>query len=390
MLNEPSTIASGNYHSPTPAVSTVEKPKNPDMEQLEMTVASVMDIYKVDTDPAHSISLAFTGRLRIDSETAYERLEANFAPLDYHPLLSTNEQGQHIILALKGRIHPPPRPWWPNALLFVLTVFSLLYVGALHQAGLQNETEAPPLSEIWRGWPYALSLILILGTHELGHYFAARYHKVNVTLPYFIPMPFSGFGTLGAFIQLRAPMRNRKVLFDVGAAGPLAGLIVAIPILIIGLATSKVESLPDEPYVLEGDSLIYTGAKALIFGEFLPNGEEDVFINQLAKAGWTGLFVTALNLIPLGQLDGGHVTFTLFGQQARRLYIPLITGFMILSLFNPNWLLWTLILLLLGRFYAVPLDSVTPLDKRRRWVGYAALIMFVLVFVPNPLQLITP
>ena len=245
-------------------------------------------------------------------------------------------------------------------------------------------------STCWRGWPYALSLILILGTHELGHYFAARYHRVNVTLPYFIPLPIGFFGTLGAFIQLREPMRNRKILFDVGVAGPLAGLIVAVPVLLIGLATSHVEPLPDETYVLEGNSLLYAAAKLVVFGELLPNGEEDVFINQLAKAGWTGLLITGLNLIPLGQLDGGHVIFTLIGKHARRLYLPVLGTFVVLSLYSSAWLPWTLILFFVGRLYAVPLDMITPLDTRRRWIGYAALLIFVLVFVPLPLQVIEP
>jgi membrane-associated protease RseP (regulator of RpoE activity) len=322
----------------------------------------------------------------VDSETAFAQVDATLAPLDYHTVLTTNEKGQHVFLALKGRIRPRPRPWWPNAVLLVLTLFSLLYAGAAHEAGMHDET-AIVLSH---GLPYALSMIFILGAHELGHYFAARHHHVNVTLPYFIPMPFGSFGTLGAFIQLREPMRNRKILFDVGVAGPLAGLIVALPILFIGLSTSKIEPLPKELYMLEGDSLLYAGAKVAVFGQILPNGEEDVFINQLAKAGWTGLFITGLNLIPLGQLDGGHVLFTLVGRRAQRFYWPILGGFLLLSLFNQAWLFWTLLLLLLGRLYAVPMDDVTPLDERRRWLGYLALFIFVLVFVPDPLRLIDP
>jgi membrane-associated protease RseP (regulator of RpoE activity) len=290
-------------------------------------------------------------------------------------------------MALKGRFHPRPRPVWPNVLLLVLTVLSLLFVGAAQDENVQSLEDI----SLWRGWPYALSMILILGAHELGHYFAARYHRVSVTLPYFIPLPFGLFGTLGAFIQLREPMRSRKTLFDVGVTGPLAGLIVAVPVLLIGLATSEVRPLPvDEAYALEGNSLLYAGAKLVIFGELLPNGNEDVFINQLAKAGWTGLLITGLNLIPLGQLDGGHVVFTLLGKQARRLYVPVVAIFLLLSLYSPTWWPWTLILLFLGRIYAVPLDMITPLDARLRWIGYAALLIFVLVFVPIPIRNIEP
>jgi len=268
-------------------------------------------------------------------------------------------------------------------------VLSLLFVGALQDTPLQ-EGESLPLSSIWRGWPYALSVLLILGGHELGHYFAARFHGVHVTLPYFIPLPIGFFGTLGAFIQLREPVRNRKILFDVGVAGPLTGFVLAVPILFIGLATSNITPLPADGYILEGDSLFYGLAKFIVFGQVLPNGHEDVFINQVAKAGWTGLFITGLNLIPVGQLDGGHVVSTLMGRRAQRLYLPVLIVFLVLSFINSAWLLWTMLLFLMGRLYAMPLDTITPLDSRRRWLGYAAMLIFVLVFVPNPLQIVQP
>lgn len=383
MLNEPSILATGQA-SPDQETSEASPP-DPIHAQLEQAASSVMDIQQVEHNPAPPISVSFTGRLLADSETAFAHVDEQFAALDYHALLTTNDEGQHVLMALKGRVTPKPRPRWPNAVLLVLTLLSLLFVGALHEAGMREETDL----DLWRGWPYAVSMILILGTHELGHYFAARYHRVSVTLPYFIPAPI-GFGTLGAFIQLREPMRNRKVLFDVGVAGPLAGLVVALPILFIGLATSNIEPLPTEAYMLEGDSLLYAVAKYAIFGEWLPSGQEDVFINQLAKAGWTGLFITGLNLIPLGQLDGGHVLFTLLGKRAYRLYYPILGLFLLLSLFNSAWILWTLLLMFLGRAYAVPLDNITQLGRRRRWLGYAAMVIFLLVFVPNPLQTVQP
>ena len=383
MLNEPSILATGQA-SPDQETSEASPP-DPIHAQLEQAASSVMDIQQVEHNPAPPISVSFTGRLLADSETAFAHVDEQFAALDYHVLLTTDDEGQHVLMALKGRVTPKPRPRWPNAVLLVLTLLSLLFVGALHEAGMREETDL----DVWRGWPYAVSMILILGTHELGHYFAARYHRVSVTLPYFIPAPI-GFGTLGAFIQLREPMRNRKVLFDVGVAGPLAGLVVALPILFIGLATSNIEPLPTEAYMLEGDSLLYAVAKYAIFGEWLPSGQEDVFINQLAKAGWTGLFITGLNLIPLGQLDGGHVLFTLLGKRAYRLYYPILGLFLLLSLFNSAWILWTLLLMFLGRAYAVPLDIITQLGRRRRWLGYAAMVIFLLVFVPNPLQTVQP
>lgn len=387
MLNEPSALSSNREAGEAPPVSAImTQPPRASFSELENAVQEVMDIYKVSYDPPAPAQVAFTGRLRVDSETAYASLDSAFAAQDYHTLLTTDDQHQHVVLAIKGRIRPRPRPWWPNALLLVLTFFSLLYIGALQQASIDGQTEVT----LWKGLPYALSLLLILGTHELGHFFAARHHKVNVTLPYFIPMPLFFFGTLGAFIQLREPMRNRKMLFDIGAAGPLAGLVIAIPVLLIGLATSPVEPFPNEAYIIEGDSLLYAAAKTLVYGRYVPSSGEDVFINQLAKAGWTGLFITGLNLIPLGQLDGGHVIFTLLGRRAQRLYLPLIALFLMLSVFNSSWLLWTMFLFFLGRVYATPMDTVTPLDLRRRVLGWATLAIFVLVFVPNPLNIIQP
>ncbi len=388
MLNEPSISASGQSAVVLPAPPEPVA-GDPALQKLAEIVDEVMEVFRVDYQPPAPARIGFVGRLRIDSEAAYEHLDTRFAPLDYHVLLTTNDEDQHVVMGLKGRFHPSPRPVWPNLVLLLLTIASLLYVGAAQDASMHNQ-DTLPLSTLWRGWPYALSVLLILGTHELGHYFAARYHRVGVTLPYFIPLPFGFFGTLGAFIQLREPMPNRKVLFDVGAAGPIAGFIVAVPLLMLGLFTSHVEPLPTDQYLLEGNSILYAAAKYTVFGELLPNAKQDVFINQVTKAGWTGLLITGLNLIPLGQLDGGHVMFTMFGKNARRLYLPIVAGFLALSFINSVWLLWTVLLFFLGRLYAVPFDMVTPLDRRRKWLAYAVLAIFVLVFVPNPLRVITP
>ena len=387
MINEPSALSAGQ--SADTRLPQAEVAGDDSLRQMQEAVSMVMEVYRAEYQSAPQATARFTGRLRVDSEKAYAHVDQVFARLDHQTLLTTDEQGHHVFMAFKGRVRPVPRPVWINGVLLILTVLSLLYVGALQEAAMEDASGLS-LSSIWRGWPYALSVLAILGTHELGHYFAARYHHVAVTLPYFIPLPFGFFGTLGAFIQMREPVRNRKILFDIGVAGPLAGFVLAVPILLIGLATSHIEPLPNETYILEGNSLLYALAKFVVFGKFLPNGHEDVFINQVAKAGWTGLFITGLNLIPIGQLDGGHVVSTLLGQRAQKLYLPIVGVFLLLSFFNTMWLLWTLLLFFLGRLYAMPLDTVTRLDPRRRWLAYAALLIFVLVFVPNPLQIVEP
>lgn len=340
---------------------------------------------------AHFVA-AFEGRLLIASDDAYEILDAELVPLDLVPIFRT-EKGKHVVYVVEGRAIPTPRSWIPNLILFIITIASLLFTGAqmaVNEIAVTDLTEALRMSnniwpELWRGWPYALAILLILGGHELGHYFAARRHKLAVTLPYFIPFPLGLFGTLGAFIQLREPLKNRRMLLDVGAAGPLMGMIFAIPILFYGLATSITGPI-NPGGIVEGNSLFYSLAKTLTFGEFLPNGRVDVYVNQWAWAGWTGLFITGLNLIPLGQLDGGHVIYALFGNRARALFFPLIIVLAVLTVISQGALLLLLVLLLLlGRVYAVPLDDITPLNSSRRFIAVLTLILFVAVYVPIPL-----
>jgi Zn-dependent protease len=342
------------------------------------------------------IRAAYEGRLLIDSEAAYDKLDHLLKTLDALPLFREVD-GKHVVIVMNGRIKPGKRGWWLNAVLFVATLVSVLLLGlnmalneiaAAEGIAAASEIGERGLLELWRGAPYAISILLILGAHELGHYFAARRHKISVTLPYFIPAPFiSPIGTFGAFIQLREPMRNRKVLLDVGAAGPLSGLIFAIPILLIGLATSTVGAITPGG-VLEGNSLLYALAKTITFGRFLPDGMMDVYVNQLAWAGWTGLLVTALNLIPVGQLDGGHILYSLIGDRARLLYFPVLGLMVLLVLVTDAWFFWLILLLLFGRVYATPLDMITKLDSRRRGIALLGLFVFAVTFVPVPFSVV--
>jgi membrane-associated protease RseP (regulator of RpoE activity) len=214
-----------------------------------------------------------------------------------------------------------------------------------------------------------------------------------VTLPYFIPMPLSFVGTLGAVILLRSPMRNRNQLFDVGVAGPLAGLVVAIPLLLYGLALSSVEPLPPEGgYVLEGNSLLYLGAKYLIHGQILPGNGLDVMLHPMAFAAWFGLLVTAINLLPVGQLDGGHVIFALVGDSMRYVGILFATSLLVMGVtLWQGWIWAVLIFLLLLRGkvgHPPPLNDITPLDGKRQFLGLVVILIFILVFVPVPLTFV--
>jgi membrane-associated protease RseP (regulator of RpoE activity) len=408
MLNE--TASRRDARPVQPSSDPDLLPDEPLQDQLLRLVTEVLDVQQVrfedmDAD-THQLPTAlrafggpalarFAGQLRLPSEAAYDQLDNALRLLGLTPVFR-QERDQHVILILRGRILPKPRPWWPNLLLFVLTLLSVLLVGtelALMEIAQNSPFQAMQIANnlganLWRGLPYAISIMLILGGHELGHYFAARRHGLAVSLPYFIPLPFfSPFGTLGAFIQLREPMRNRKILLDVGASGPLVGLVFAIPLLFIGLASARVGPVTPGG-IYEGDSLLYAFAKIVTFGQFLPADGFDVYINssQLAWAGWTGLLVSALNLVPIGQLDGGHIVYALLGDRARWLYYPLILIMGVLVLITNVWLIWVLLLLLFGRVYATPLDMITPLDRPRQLVGVLAMVIFLLIFVPTPLS----
>ncbi|PJF30016.1 MAG: hypothetical protein CUN52_05390 [Phototrophicales bacterium] len=400
-----------------PTEETEPPQQDPRYETIRQAVEGVMtieeEVFSIDeknapqtlqliaVSPNTRWLMSFRGKLTAPSESAYAQLDGVFVSYNLLPLF--REEKRHpksdeliqVVHVLEGRVVPPQGGNVIRLILFILTVISMLYVGTISAINeiasedlrLALQIDNNLLLNLWRGIPYAGALLLILGAHELGHYFAARFHKTAASLPYFLPFPFGVFGTLGAAIRLREPMRNRKALLDIGAAGPLVGLLFAIPIVLIGLATSKVDVVSSG--YIEGNSFIYALAKIIVFGRFLPDGQVDVYVNQLAWAGWAGLFVTGLNLIPVGQLDGGHVLYSLLGRQSAVFYYPIIGGLLLLSMtVAPILLIFVLLVLLIGNLHAVPLDDITPLDNRRRWIAVMTLMIFILVFVPTPLTLV--
>ena len=230
--------------------------------------------------------------------------------------------------------------------------------------------------------------MIILLSHELGHYFVSKKYQVEVTLPFFIPFPFSPFGTLGAIIKMKGIMPNRKALFDIGIAGPLTGFIFTIPCIIIGLKLSKVVVLSEieQPIIPLGSSILFTFMEKIVFG-YLPEGQ-DVLLHPIAYAGWVGLFVTALNLLPVGQLDGGHVIYSLLGKNSKIAYYITLGILGLICIFvTPAWTLLFILLVIFGFHHPPPLDDITPLDKRRKILGIAALIFCILSFTPVPFQI---
>jgi hypothetical protein len=383
----------------------------PEIEVLTSYVARVFHIEDVTSgDVQKGFFARYRGQL-VDEDSAalYDLLADSLTPYNIVPLFKIEDGRQVIYLAPK-----PPEPKKDkvsiNIILFALTVFSVMLAGAQPEGALPNDFVGQILmlaKSILTGWPFALSLLGILLSHELGHYFMSRHHKTPATLPYFIPFPFSPLGTMGAAIIMRGTPKNKRVLFDIGVAGPIAGLVVAIPVLFLGLSLSTLGKItPDPNGFIEGNSLIYLFAKLVIFGKLLPApvvpqgilywaryfftggpipfGGLDVFINPIAFAGWAGILVTGLNLIPAGTLDGGHVVYALFGDNAKKAF-PFIVAFLaVMGFFWSGWWLWAVLLFWLGRVHAQPLDQITTLDPTRRLVAVAMLIIFVLVFMPVP------
>jgi Zn-dependent protease with chaperone function len=361
--------------------------------------------------------IRFVGRLTRPSENAHDYLSKSLTSYQITPWFRSVEDKVEVTLRKTiSRAEPPNQRI--NYLLFLVTFVSILFAGILT---VYDGPQTANIGVIWansrvrlgQAFAFSISLLSILTAHEFGHYFAARFHKTKVTLPFFIPFPLSPFGTMGAFIQLLEPPKNKKVLLDIGLAGPLAGFLVTIPVLIIGLSLSVVEKIPvllPESFAFEGNSLLYLGLKYLIHGAWLPeptsfngvapffywvryfftghpipSGGLDVIIHPVAWAGWAGLLVTSLNLIPAGQFDGGHLIYSLYGKRLKWLRPLILAVLVFLGFLWSGWWLWAFMILLLGNRYAEPLDELTELDPTRKIIARIGLVIFFLIFMPVPL-----
>jgi membrane-associated protease RseP (regulator of RpoE activity) len=407
----------------------------PEVDVLTNVVSRVFKVEDVTTGESKDFIVRYRGYfLTEDTLSAYNQLEDALRPYKIIPLFRKEADGKPVIFLADSLPEPPPmaKPHI-NLILFIVSIFSAMLVGVPIPPEIAAATDASPviymLTHFYTGWPFALAMMGILFAHEMGHYLACRYYHVPATLPFFIPAPFiSPFGTLGAFIAMRGIPKNKRILFDVGVAGPLAGLVVAVPVLFYGLSIASLGPVQSAAagtgMMLEGNSLFYLFAKYVTFGKLLPEpvtmnglpsflywlqyvfsghpipfGGLDVMVDsggKIAWAGWGGLLVTALNLVPVGTLDGGHVVYGLFGEKARKFFpvaIGLLLAFSVLPVlltfslaaFNFSWLLWVTILFWLGNVRTTPLDDITPLDTKRRVLGIIVLIIFILIFTPIPL-----
>ena len=404
----------------------------PEIDVLTSVVSRIFRVEDVTVGEPREWIVRYRGQLiSEDTSGAYDQLAGALRSYNITPLFRKEQGGKQIIFLV-------PSPAIPkigsrisvNIILFILTVFSVMLAGIPPE--MIPDNKALTVFDLFRyiptGWPFAVSMMGILFAHEMGHYILCRYYKIPATLPFFIPAPFlSPLGTFGAFIMMRGIPKNKRILFDVGVAGPIAGLIVALPVLFLGLSLSHLGSVGSPStesgvlHTLEGNSLFYLFSKYVMFGKLLPepvnmnglppalywlqyfltahpipfNGV-DVMLHNVALAGWAGLLVTALNLVPVGTLDGGHVAYGLFGEKARRIFPVAIGALLVLSFlpvlltrlfsaFNYSWLLWVFILFWLGNVRTQPLDDITPLDGKRRAIGFMMLIVFVLLFTPIPM-----
>ncbi|UCD37533.1 MAG: site-2 protease family protein [Fidelibacterota bacterium] len=298
----------------------------------------------------------------------------------------SHENGRSYVVLRERTSAPSHRLSRTHIVLFLATILTTLAAGAMldgHDIFRQPGT-------IVSGWPFSLTLLAILGIHEFGHYFYARRHRVDVSPPYFIPLPppITFIGTLGAFIKMRGPIPNRLALLEIGAAGPIAGFLAAVPAIFLGLHLSSVVAIESPGFFL-GESLLMKWATVVMFPNLGP--EQDVLLHPVGFAGWIGLLVTMLNLLPLAQLDGGHIAYALLGERqewlGRAIFVALIPMGIFLS---PNWLFWGFLILILMRTVKHPpvYDVGTSLTPHELRIGIICLAIFILCFIPVPFKTI--
>ena len=317
------------------------------------------------------------------------------APLEVRPVAAYPDVAQ--AWAVPARPQRFQHRYGKHILLLVLTLLTTSMAGACHQLNFDVSmgSLAPPVawswSYLWGGMSYSVPLLLILGAHEFGHYFYCRIHQVDATLPYFLPFPIALTGTLGAVIRIREAFPSKRALFDIGVAGPIAGFVVLLPVLWWGITLSGVVKFPEttDGLIYFGEPLLLKAVAWLHFGQ-LPEGF-DIVLHPMGFAAWFGMLATALNLLPFGQLDGGHIAYAIFGRRAALISgITLVTAVLLFTFESSSWFFVALMMVamafLLGLRHPRIVDEDTPLDPRRMAVAIIALVIFIICFTPVPIE----
>ncbi len=384
----------------TPVVENVTLRPIDQTEEKQLRNCFSWSVYYIQNIEYRAQAVICRGQLRTSPDKAYEQISANIQAQFGDRFLIVFQEGPNdkpfFVLvpnpqATKAdtRSEPLARPFLALSLM-IATLFTTTLVGVgIAHSDLATLSSNPAV--LLKGLPYSLALMTILGVHELAHYLAARFYKVRTTLPYFIPVPFF-LGTFGAFIQMRSPVPNRKALFDTSIAGPLAGFVVTVPLLMWGLAHSHVVPLGDKPELFRPDamnprySFLLAMLSKLALGSSLTT-QTAIDLHPVAVAGFLGLIVTALNLMPVGQLDGGHIVHAMFGQK-NAITIGQFARFLLLglSLVHPgrDFFLWAVILFFMPIVDEPTLNDVTELDNKRDIWGLLALALLVVIVLPVP------
>ncbi|CDN15288.1 Zinc metalloprotease [Richelia intracellularis] len=400
--NKPNTPTKPEVQSvvnPTPQSLPSVRPLQGDEEQ-QLRNCFPWSVYYLQNIEYLPQAVVCRGQLKTNSTKAYQRIKHNIENQFGDRFLIIFQEGfkgkPFFVLvpnsqAKKESNTPKDKLTRPILALALLgtTLVTTTWMGALI-SGVEIEVLRANPQVILQGLPYALGLMSILGVHELGHYLTARFYKIRTTLPYFIPIPFF-LGTLGAFIQMRSPTPNRKALFDVSIAGPIAGFLFTVPLLLWGLAHSQIVPLPSEqrgfidPNALNPKySFLLALAAKLVLGNQL-NPQSAIDLHPVGIAACLGLIVTALNLIPVGQLDGGHIIHAMFGQR-NAIVIGQISRllFLLLSFLQPGVFLWAIILLFMSPMDEPALNDVTELDNKRDTLGLIAMAVLISIVFPLP------
>lgn len=346
------------------------------MEEHLAYLRTVMDIASVQTGMN---GIRVRGSLHEPAATAAHEIIEHFRGTPYTPLLDRDKEGHVVFIG----ILPQPRTdrgILLNVLLFIATIITTMFAGAVQVGG--NPLTRP--ADLLLGIPFSFSIMAILTAHELGHFFVSQGAGMVTSLPYFIPMPMVMLGTMGAIIRMKSIVPDRRSLLRVGMAGPLAGFLVALPVTVIGIMLSRpAQAVVSGATVNLGESILFYLLRVLLAPD-----SPSLLIHPMGFAGWIGLLITSMNLLPIGQLDGGHIGYSLLLRTRRWLYIPLLAGLAVLGIWWPGWIIWGALALIIGRHEPVIQDAVTPLGARDYWLAALPLAVLVLTFTPVPITVI--